>query len=153
MEEEKIKKAFYICSRFPHISSLDPSLDAGVIRGFIREKFWQVGNVDQVLGRCYYRNSLAYRLQATRGKPLVYFDGESLINFGFGRDGREIVAVGPMGPGASWILVRLASLLKVYGIQLHVKKVSDGEVGHYLETGFALVDFKKDFAPPDLPDD
>src|SRR5205814_1301946 len=106
-------KAYHACLSVGGVEVLTPEKDAEMYRSaFARQS-----------GVKPYRNNLGYHLQATRGTPLRYHDGENLISLGFGRDGCPVVAVGPMGPEAAEKTRLLAEAVNGQGVPFYVKKV------------------------------
>lgn len=149
-EQESARRAFEVCERLSGVAPLNPERDAPLHDAFLDRYF--AGGLHPDEGH-YYRNGFGYRLQATRGTPLRYLDGENLIDLGFGRDGLDAVAVGPMGQNAAEITASIAEELVPAGIRLAVKKVSEDEAERYRELGFVDVDYAQDFSPSNLPDD
>lgn len=143
-------KAFEVCSSIEGLRPLNPEQDSKDHEVFL-DRYFANGQHPDELG--LYRNGFAYRLQASRGNPLRYFDGTTLIDIGFRRDGREVVAIGLMGPQAIVKTHEIAQKLKGEGVTLFVKKVTDAEAEEYLKLGFENVDYATDFKPEDLPDD
>ena len=87
-------RAIEVCLNISDIQKLDPRPDRFLYEDIINRNM----RYEQ---EALYRNSYAYHLQATRGNPLRYCDGENLISLGFGRDGQPAVAIGPIGPAAA----------------------------------------------------
>ncbi len=136
-------KAYEVCRSIEGVSELSPARDVA----FYRDFFARESRLD------LYRNSFAYHLQATRGKPLRYYDGTSLISLGVGRDGKPLVAVGPMGESAPARVKMIAERCKAQGLPFFVKKVTPEESEQYRELGFQPVDFQHDFNSETMPDD
>lgn len=133
---ERITEAYIRLSQWPGIAPLDAARDRDIYRE-LQEKRGRPGA---------YSSCFGYHLQAARGTPLRYYDGENLVTFGFQREGMDVVAIGPLGTRMPEILAEIGRALLPLNIAFCVRKVEHDHEA-YSRNGFRSVAFASEDFP------